>query len=82
METLRGLEGCSVSLGHDDILVGYKKQTFWFEIKDPQTLKKDGSFKAGTIKPSQQWLLDHWPGHYSIVSSYQEILKEITDVSQ
>tara|TARA_R110000796_G_scaffold139317_2_gene255418 strand:+ start:433 stop:720 length:288 start_codon:yes stop_codon:yes gene_type:complete len=69
--------GISVQTNMDDILVGYKGKNFQFEIKDPKTLKKDGNFKAGTIKPSQVELKKNWKGHYSIVTTFEQILEDI-----
>lgn len=70
--------GATVQTGMDDILVGYKSRTYWFEIKDPEkTKKKNGDFKAGAIKDSQLKLAAEWKGHYAIVSSFDEILEVI-----
>ena len=70
--------GVSVQLGHDDALIGYNGKTYWFEIKDPEkTLKKNGDYKAGAIKPSQIKLKAEWRGHYSIVHSFEQIIDEI-----
>lgn len=70
--------GATVQTGMDDILVGYKSRTYWFEIKDPsKTKRKDGEFKAGAIKDSQIKLAAEWKGHYDIVSSIEEILEVI-----
>ena len=78
VKTLRSIDGVTVELNHDDILVGYKGRTYWFEIKDPNKLfKKDGSFAKGQIKPSQQKILDEWHGHYRIVWEMDMILEDI-----
>lgn len=70
--------GYSVALDHDDVLVGAHGKTYWFEIKDPaKTLKKDGSFRAGALKDSQIKLQDEWRGHYSVVTTLEQILGEI-----
>lgn len=69
--------GFTVQTGMDDILVGAKKKTFWFEIKTPDQVKQNGEFKAGAIKDSQIKLAAEWQGHYQIVSSIDEILKAI-----
>lgn len=61
-------KGYSVELGHDDILVGYKGRTYWFEIK--QNSKSN-------IKPSQLKLLSEFRGHYKIVWSAAMIINEI-----
>ena len=72
--------GFSVQVGMDDLLVGFNGRSYWFEIKDPsKTKKKNGDYKAGAVKPSQQKLLDAWKGHYSICCSAEEILEEINN---
>lgn len=77
VDMLRSM-GATVDTGHDDILVGYKGQNFWYEIKDPEkTLNKDRSYRAGAIKPSQKKLCDEWKGHYKIVHSFEQIIDEI-----
>lgn len=81
VHVLRRLPGVSVAVGHDDIIVGREvngiKMNFWFEIKNPDQRKQDGEWKAGALKDSQKELLSNWRGHYSIVSSLEEILVEI-----
>ena len=78
VEALRDIPGVQVEPGHDDILVGYKGKTYWFELKDPEKVfNLDGSFKKGAIKPSQERLLDNWTGHYQIVWELGQILKSI-----
>tara|TARA_R110000850_G_C9996087_1_gene467960 strand:+ start:10778 stop:11071 length:294 start_codon:yes stop_codon:yes gene_type:complete len=73
--------GATVSLNHDDILVGYRGKTYWYEIKDPEkTLKQDGTYKAGALKDSQIELLETWKGHYRVVHSYEQIAEEITSI--
>ena len=70
--------GATVQTGMDDLLVGWKGRTYWFEIKDPaKTKKKNGEFKAGAIKDSQIKLAAEWKGHYQIVSSFEEIIEAI-----
>ena len=70
--------GFSVELGHDDILVGYAGKTYWVEIKDPdKTLNKDGSWRAGAIKPSQIKLQNEWKGAYLIATSFEQIVDYI-----
>lgn len=74
VKALRKIPGVTVEVGHDDILVGYKGLTYWFEIKRSDQVKQNGEFKIGTIKPSQQKLLETWRGHYQIVWSVEQIL--------
>jgi len=71
--------GFTVQTGMDDILVGARGKTYWFEIKDPEkAVKKKGGFKAGAIKDSQIELAAEWKGHYAIVHSLEQILEEIS----
>jgi hypothetical protein len=78
VDALRDTPGVTVQLGMDDILVGYKGVTYWYEIKDPAKLfNKDGSFRKGEIKPSQEKLLAEWKGRYKIVWSIEMILEDI-----
>jgi len=70
--------GVSVQPGMDDLLVGHKNRTYWFEIKDgSKTKKKNGEYKAGAIKDSQVKLLAEWKGHYQIVSTLEEIIEAL-----
>ena len=78
VDALRKIPGVTVQPSMDDILVGYKGVTYWYEIKDPVKLfNKDGSFRKGEIKPSQQKLLAEWKGHYKIVWTLGMILEDI-----
>lgn len=78
VDMLRSM-GASVEVGHDDLLVGYQRKTFWFELKNPKrTLKKNGEWKAGVLEDSQVKLRDEWRGHYKVVHSFEQIVDEIT----
>ena len=77
VEKLRDIPGVDVDTNHNDILVGFRGKTFWFEIKNPNTLKKNGDIRKGAVKKSQVELREGWPGHYSIVWSIDQILTEI-----
>ena len=79
VETLRMIPGVTVEPDHDDILVGYRSVTYWFEIKNPELAcsKKTGEILKSAIKPDQQRILDNYTGHYKIVSSLEQILTEI-----
>ena len=78
VEALRKIPGVKVQVGMDDILVGYKKKNYWFEIKEPETVSKvTGQVQESKIKPSQHKLREHWTGHYSIVWDINQILAEI-----
>jgi len=68
----------SVEPGHDDILVGYKGNTFWFEIKEPSTVSPvTGEVRPSEIKPSQKKLKAEWDGHYQIVWDIDQIIQAI-----
>ena len=70
--------GYSVQTGMDDILVGHNGVTYWFEIKCPiKTLNKNGTYKAGAIKPSQLKLQAEWKGHYRVVHCIEQIIEEL-----
>lgn len=78
VKALRQIPGCDVMPGHDDILVGFRGRTYWFEIKDPEAVsKKTGLVLESEKKDIQKYLENNWPGHYKIVSSLDEILKEL-----
>lgn len=78
IKALLQISGVTVEKGHDDILVGYKGKTYWYEIKDPaKVFNKDGSFKKGAIKPSQERIRDTFTGHYKIVWSLDMILEDM-----
>lgn len=73
VDKLRSL-GISVALDHDDILVGYNKTTYWFEIKSELALNKSGGIKKTSIRKSQIELRREWRGQYHIVSCVDQIL--------
>ncbi len=78
VKALRRIPGVSVSTGHDDVLIGYRGVTYWVEIKAPETrAKRSGGIRESSIKESQKKLRETWKGHYSIVSSLEEILSEL-----
>ena len=74
---LRQLPGITVAVGHDDILVGRGGLTYWFEIKRPECIGKDGKVRPSEITDSEKKLLKDWRGHYAIVGSLDEILDEM-----
>ena len=75
---LRQIPRLTVAVDHDDILVGYKGFTYWFEIKSQDVVsKKTGEILQSAIQPSQQKLKETWQGHYSIVYSLEQILEEL-----
>ena len=80
VKALRMIPSVQVQTGHDDILVGFKGKTYWFEIKNPDEVTKSGKIrrnKSGGTQERQEKLRDTWTGHYKIVSTFKEILDEI-----
>lgn len=78
VKTLRTIPGITVEPGHDDILLGHKGRTFWFEIKSASAVsKKTGNVLESAKKDSQKKLEAGWAGHYQIVSSIEEILRVV-----
>ena len=68
VKQLRKIPGVTVETQHDDILVGYKGITYWFEIKVNE---------KSAIKPSQKYLNENWTGHYQIVWDIKQIMEAI-----
>jgi len=78
VKVLRKIPGVKVEVGHDDILVGHKGRTYWFEIKNPNCVsRKTGEILPRKIGAGQKKLLATWKGHYSIVWTLEQILDEI-----
>ena len=77
VDQLRSIPGVTVEVNHDDILVGYKGRTYWFEIKNPEVANANGRVFESKIKDDQKRIRRTWTGHYKIVSTLEEILKEI-----
>ena len=80
VKELREIPGISVEVNHDDILVGYRGHTLWYEIKDPKHVGKDGEIQPSKIKPSQIKLLSEFNGHYKIVWSIVQILEDLNGI--
>jgi len=74
---LEKIPGVSVKPGHDDLLVGFRGRTFWFEVKNPNTLNKKGGFYKGRVRKGQIKLQNEFNGHYSIVTTSKEIMQQI-----
>ena len=79
---LRSIPGVTVETGKDDILVGcmdkdFIPRTYWYEIKNPDEIGKDGKVIPSAIKQSQKDLIKKWTGHYKIVTCLNDILKDI-----
>jgi hypothetical protein len=62
----------------DDIIVGWRGRTVWFEIKNPKrTLTKDKKVIKGEIPKSQIKLLQTFTGEYYVVWSLADILHRL-----
>ncbi len=78
VKALRKIPGVTVEAGHDDILVGHRGGTYWFEVKNPDCVSpKTGEIQPSKIKDSQYKLLRDWRGHYKIMHCLDQILTEI-----
>jgi hypothetical protein len=74
VDGLRKIPGVTVEPNHDDILVGFRGRTYWFEIKNSSCANKNGVVFESKKKKSQKKLEESWKGHYQIVTSIDEIL--------
>lgn len=74
---LRKIPGITVELDHDDILVGYKGNTYWYEIKNPNTIDKNGDIRESAIKEDQKRIRASFTGHYRILASLDDILADL-----
>ena len=80
VKELLQIPGVSVELGHDDIICGYRKRTFWFEIKSEAAVsRKTGKVLESRIEDDQKRLRSTFTGQYDIVKSTDEILAIIFD---
>ena len=79
VSSLRKIPGISVETGKDDIIVGYKGKSFWYEIKNPDEVDKNGRPYKRKSKTYQKQidLAENFAGHYSIVTTVDQILAEI-----
>jgi len=84
VDALRQIPNLSVKTGHDDILVGWRGMTYWFEIKNPNEIaKKTGEVfnRKRRTNRKQNKLRQTWRGHYKIVSSLEQIIEELRGIS-
>jgi len=79
VRALRKIPGLSVETGHDDIIIGYKGRNYWYEIKNPAEVKKDGTpvKRKNKTYDKQMNLQANFTGHYAIVTTVDQILEEI-----
>ena len=70
--------GYKVETGHDDILVAANGRNYWYEIKQEKHVsKKTGKINESAKKDSQKRLEKEWDGQYRIVSSLEDILRDM-----
>jgi hypothetical protein len=77
VKSLRDIPSVTVATNHDDILVGFEGKTYWYEIKSQRAFNKDGKVRENEKRPGQKKLLDEWKGHYKVVTSLEDILKDL-----
>ena len=78
VDELRSYPGIKVTLRMDDILVGYKGKTYWYEVKNPNAIsKRTGELLCSKVKVGQKALAKEWTGHYKLVTTAEEILSEL-----
>lgn len=83
VKALRKIPGVKVYTGVDDILVGYKSVTRWYEVKNPAEIAKGTgrpfkrTKKGSSTYMRQQALKGGWTGHYRIIWTLEQILEEL-----
>jgi len=77
VKALRKL-GYSVYVDVDDIFVGDNGFNYWYEIKQEKHVsKKTGKINESAKKDIQKRLESEWTGHYKIVSTLEDILRDM-----
>jgi len=78
VRTLRQIPGVTVAVNHDDILVGFRGATRWYELKSENaTSRISGRVLDSRTQDSQKKLLREWTGHYKLVTCLQDILDDL-----
>jgi len=78
VSALRKIPGISVETGHDDILVGYKGRTWWFEVKAQEVVSpRTARVRASEFTKSERHRLSNWKGQYDVVWDVYQILEII-----
>jgi len=77
VKELRKRKGVTIETGKDDLLVGYQGKTYWYEVKNPEVMGKDGKPRPSAVKPDQIRILENFTGHYRIIFTVEEILEDI-----
>ena len=75
VDALRDVPGVSVEPGHDDILVGFRGRTLWFELKSARSVSRRTQQVLESRKQARQKRLDEtWTGHRQYATSVDDIL--------
>ena len=78
VSALRKIPGISVETGHDDILVGYKGRSWWFEVKAQECVSpRTARVRASSMTKSEKHRLNNWKGQYDVVWDVYQILEII-----
>ncbi|MCK5609454.1 hypothetical protein KAR91_46705 [Candidatus Pacearchaeota archaeon] len=77
VKDLLSVPGITVEPDHNDLIVGACGLSFWYEIKGPRALDKNGKVLESEIKPDQKRIRAEFTGHYLIVSSFEQIIEDI-----
>ncbi len=56
-----------------DLLVGYRGRNYLFEVKRPDKIGR----KSAYTEKQKKWLLN-WPGHISVVATFDDVWNEIS----
>jgi hypothetical protein len=79
VEDLRQLPGVTVVVDKDDILLGFRNSTFWYEFKNPDKIsKKTGELLESSKTKRQKELDKTYTGHRRYITTFEEILADIT----
>jgi len=77
VDDLRKL-GYSVEVGHDDLIVGHARRTYWYEVKTVDCLDKHGNIKESSKREDQKRLDREYKGHRRYVTCTEDILEDLT----
>lgn len=79
VEDLRKLPGVTVKTGHDDLIIGYNKRSFWVEVKDPEKTKskRTGKLLKSALRDSQKKTKEEFTGQYDIVFTVDDCKRVI-----
>lgn len=78
-DKLRGIPGMEVHLGFKDKIIGYEMVTIWGECKNPNQLKKDGTFKKHSFTKFEKNLNETFTGCRIVYTSFNECIEKIAE---